>query len=190
MTTDVCDDNLVELDWDRLAGWLAGLCRRDRDNRCLPAALWAVCWCHPPVGSPLRPATGEAEALGDLISELQEGIPRLGLGQAPPQPGKSQGPPLSWRIMAESLKGILRTEPDRFRPCLWLTINFFRHYRSDLELDEPAENEIRAVLDYLDLYHPALVPAVQRMMSSVPAAREVLAAWQPSPSSPEEKMLA
>jgi hypothetical protein len=189
MTTEVADDNLMPLDWERLTGWLAGLCRRDRDNRCLPAALWLVCRCQPPVPGPLRPAASEVEALAELISQLQEGIPRLGLGQARPQAGESQEPPLSWRAIAQSLQRVLRAEPDRFRPCLWLTINCFRHYPSELDLDEPAATQIRAVLDYLDLYHPDLVPAVRRMTSSVPAAREVVTAWQPLPLSSEEKIV-
>jgi hypothetical protein len=188
MPTDPSDDNLAELDWGRLVTWFAGLCRSKRASDCLPAALWVICSSEPPVGPGSGASPSELEALRALVTELRDRFRCLLAGESVPQAIHSPGP-LTWKMLAENLKAALFAQPDLFRVYLWFTIDFFRYVGFRFDLADPAASEIRALLDYHDLYHPDLLPAVRRMTSSLPAARQALSHWHPSELSPQQKPL-
>jgi hypothetical protein len=171
-------------DWDALSGWFLALCLWAEPL--LPAALWLVCTCRASFFQDFEPTASEAA----LADELAAAVATAGnRSRRCAQPPESTAPGLWWRSVARALRSILVAKPAAFRLALWSGIQYVRSVRADLNFAQPREEEIRALLDHLDVGRPDALAIAQRMLASIPGGAGVLARWQPQKWKPKGRVV-
>ncbi|MHC4178676.1 MAG: hypothetical protein ACYSWU_14290 [Planctomycetota bacterium] len=165
MTPFVCD-------WQRLSFWFEELYLFAPD--CVGTALWLLSTSEVSVCDGFRPTADDKEMLCWLADTLEA------------TPGRTKVRRIqSWKAEGLALLPHLEGAPKNLHLFLWCFIGLLREWLAGLTVEEPTAREILALLDHLHVCSPDLLPLARHLMASIPAAREILARWQPPTLSPE-----
>jgi len=167
---------------EQLADWISELC--ETGSKHLPAALWLLAETPTSAWDLLHPTASDGKNQARL-AEFEQLNTALSAKNAQKKPGLWDWF-ARWRAFAEWMKGEYRNDPEMFWVYLCELCTMVKPLGKVFASGLPKTAVLKALLADLDCHRPHLVPAVLRIMSSIPSCRVVMERWQPHERTPQQ----